>query len=163
MKLYNKEKLKFVDGVLTTKKGKIAMPSKTIVEQANQLETMLQQTMYLDRQPDPQPAPTLDGFNRVHSYQAPIVDCRTPLLDEKAELSLALMEEMDKKEHAEKFQEVLDHFAPLVEWAHKDSFAACEHECLISFDTPTLGNPLTWTEESIVKHIAHSCGFYESE
>lgn len=163
MKLYNKEKLKFVDGVLVTKKDKVAMPSKSVIAQANQLETMVQQTMHINSQPDAQPAPTIDGFNRVHRYQAPIVDCRTPLLDEKAELSLALMEEMDKKEHADKLQEMIDHFASLIEWVHRDSFIASECEDFASFDTPILGDPLTWTEETVVKHIANSLGFYESE
>lgn len=157
MKIYNKAKLHVVDGFITTKKGKIVGVNKTIVEQANRLETELQKCAYAKSQSETTPDTSFEGFERVSSQPKYEVSVATPKLDEAIKETMHLMNEIDTVNNVAKINQMIEEYADLVEFADKDIIIATDAEP-VRFDTHFLGSPLNYSRKLIVKAIACICG-----
>lgn len=159
MKLYDKKELTFRKGMLVTKDGDALRIAGAITEQANALETKMQEQMFLNDQPEATPAPTLDGFERKSIAKKKVrVQCATPLLDEKIKNAEAFMDELDAVENANKIESAANKFIDLIEFAEDDFVLAdvCGEPSI--FDTPMLGNPLDYDCELIMAAIALATG-----
>ena len=155
MKLYKKSDLSINNGLLVSKDGDIVLPDIKIVNQANELELLIQQYAYLADQPEATPMPSLDGFERA-SIKDGIkgwFSVKTPTLDKKFDEAMAIMDEIDGQAKAERANKMLDAFADLIEFVEGDSVIDCGNE-LYCFDTPVLGNVLELTKDDILDYIA---------
>lgn len=159
MKMYKKSELSLKNGMLVTAEGDVVVPDPAVVDQANQLETMVQKRRWLDGQPSMCAGPNLSEFERksicdeeIHKFT-----CDTPLMDKKAEESIALMDELDCVEKCDKLNAIQDQFRMLFSWVG-DDMVLCGEGTLVKFDTPTLGNPLDWDKDSVQNFIAESQG-----
>lgn len=160
MKMYKKNDLHFIDGMLVTEDGKIVVPSAKIVRQFNDFETMCQRHDYLIDQPDYSPAPSLDGFERKSAFgHNGGFSAKTPLLDAKVEDTMKLLAELDGANAAEDANNLLDEFEEMVLFVCNDYVVDFGEAIeLIKFDTPMLGDPLKVTEAEIIKVISAICG-----
>ncbi len=160
MKMYKKSELSLVNGMLVAESGDIVVPSITIIEEANALETYLQKTMYLQAQPIAMPAPSLDGFQRKSIKDGSRVKfhAKTPMMDDKAKEAIDLMDELDDVVKVERANSMATEFQTLVEFAQNDFVIDCGGDgTLYFFDTPTLGNPLELTVDDVIDAIALVC------
>lgn len=159
MKMYKKEELTLVNGMLVSVTGDIVMPAKLVVSQANELETRLQQSAYLDAQPAATPMPTLDGFERMSINDTNLkFSAITPTLDGKMDEALELMHEIDDIETVQRANSMVKEFSALIRFASEDFVVDCGEGEINFFDTPMLGNPLEWTKRDIADAIAAICG-----
>ena len=160
MKMYKKNDLSFVDGMLVTEDGKVVVPSAKIVMQFNAFETMCQRHDYLVDQPDYSPAPSLDGFKRKSAFgHNGGFSAKTPLLDAKVEDTMKLLAEIDGANAAEQANDLLDEFERMILFICNDYVVDLGDGAeLIKFDTPTLGDPLKVTEADVVAAISAICG-----
>lgn len=158
MKMYKKSDLKLVDGILVSNNNDVVIPSSSVVEQANKLETLAQQAEYIDNQPKGMPEPSLDGFERVSEIDVVgKFNARTPVLDYKADEAMAIMDEIDAMAAASHANELQDELADLMKFVHSDYVIDCGTD-LVQFDTPMLGSVLLWSPKDVVETIAHICG-----
>lgn len=158
MKMYKKSDLKLIDGMLVSDNGDVVIPSDSVVEQANMLETLLQQAEYVDSQPKGRPEPSLDGFERVSEINvAGKFNAPTPVLDSKADEAMAIMDEIDSMAAANHANELQDELADLMGFVRSDYVVDCGTN-LLQFDTPMLGSVLTWDSKYVVDAIARVCG-----
>ena len=162
MKMYKKSDLTLNHGLLVSKDGDIVIPDIAIVNQANRLETMLQQAMYLNDQPKAQPMPNLNGFERKSikdtTRQKFVAD--TPIMDKRAEEAMAIMNEMDDVATVNNANGLLMRFDKLVDFANQDFVIDCGNE-LYCFDTPLIGSILDLTADDVSKAVAYVCGMIE--
>lgn len=158
MKMYKKSELNLNNGLLVSKDGDIVMPDICIVNQANYLETLLQETEYLAKQPEATPMPSLDGFKRTSIKDSKVkFTATTPLMDMKQHEAMAIMDELDDMLLAERANNMLDDFKDLIDFVDNDFVVDCGSD-LYYFDTPMLGSVLELDKEGIVDVIAHVCG-----
>ena len=162
MKKFNKSDLTIIDGLLVSEEtNEVVVINPVIVEQANHLETMLQQATYLGKQPEAAPEPSLDGFKRKSIYDNNNkFTAKTPLLDAKSEETLALMDELDDVATVAEANETLQKFDKLMSFAYRD-FVFDRGGDPLPFDTPTLGNVLELTPLDIMKAVGVLCGMQE--
>lgn len=160
MKMYKKDQLTLVNGIITNEAGDIIVPDHRIVTLANELETLAQKTAYLAKQPSATPMPTLDGFERESIKDGGVrFKASTPCLDWKVAEAEALMDEIDDVTNVGKANEMLEDFKPLVQFAKDDFVIDCgDGGYLPCFDMPTLGSVLKLTVEDITNVIADVCG-----
>ena len=159
MKMHKKSDLTLVNGMLVTKDGDVVMPDLRVVRQANELETLLQKADYLAAQPSATPIPSLDGFKRqsVRDTGAEFT-VKTPMMDQKAEEAMAIMDELDDIETCEKANAMLDEFSDLLRFVRDDVVLDCGEGVPYCFDMPTIGSVLELTEQGMVDVIALACG-----
>lgn len=158
MKLYKKSDLSITKGLIVANNGDIILPDLHIVKQVNELETMVQQAAYLERQPEATSMPSLDGFERVSINDSKVkFTAVTPTMDEKAAEAMAIMDEMDDLVTVNKANELLGNFKELIEFADHDFVVDCGDQ-LYCIDTPMLGSLIDLTKEDIVNAIAAICG-----
>lgn len=160
MKMYKKSELSLINGMLVAESGDIVVPSLAIIEEANMLETLLQKTKYLQAQPIATPAPSLDGFQRksIKDGSRVVFHAKTPLMDDKAEEAMAIMDEIDDVVKVERANNMATEFQTLVEFAQNDFVIDCGGDgTLYFFDTPTLGNPLELTVDDVIDAVALVC------
>lgn len=164
MKMYKKSDLNLTNGLLVSKDGDIVLPDIRIVDQANRLETMAQQSAYLMAQPEAMPMPSLDGFKRVSIKDNDGVKftATTPLMDQKAKEAMAIMDELDDMATVEQANNMLHEFAALLEFVGNDFVVDCGNE-LYCFDTPVIGSVLDLTKDDIVNVVAYVCGMAEDD
>lgn len=161
MKMYKKSDLTINDGFLVSKDGDIILPDINIVNQANELETVLQQSEYIAAQPEATPMPSLDGFKRVSIKDSKTkFTTATPLLDGKQAEAMAIMNELDDVMLVEKANEMLSMYGELIDFVDNDFVVDCG-DSLYRFDTPLLGSVLELTKEDVVDVIARACGMRE--
>lgn len=162
MKMYKKSDLTLNHGLLVSKDGDIILPDIRIVDQANRLETLAQQSAYLMTQPEATPMPSLDGFKRVSIKDDDGVKftATTPLMDQKAKEAMAIMDELDDVATVKQANNMLHEFAALLEFVGNDFVIDCGNE-LYCFDTPTIGNVLELTDKEVTNAIAYLCGMTE--
>lgn len=162
MKMYKKSDLTLTNGLLVSKDGDIILPSISIVDQANHLETLAQQSAYLMTQPEATPMPSLDGFKRVSIKDNDGVKftATTPLMDQKTEEAMAIMDELDDLATVKQANNMLHEFAALLEFVGNDFVVDCGNE-LYCFDTPMIGSVLDLTKDDIVSVVASACGMAE--
>ncbi len=163
MKMYKKNELSFIDGMLVTEDGKIVVPSKKIVNQFNDFETMCQRHDYMADQPDYSPAPSLDGFERKSAFgHAGGFVQNTPLIDAKVEETMKLLDELDRARATNDANDLLDEFEHMMLFVVNDYVVDLGDGAeLVLFDTPTIGDPLKLTEKEIVSVIGVICGASE--
>lgn len=159
MKMYKKEELTLVNGMLVSVTGDIVMPPAPVVSQANELETRLQKSAYLDAQPAATPMPTLDGFERMSVNDTNLkFSAITPALDGKVDEALEIMHEIDDIETVQRANAMVEEFSALIRFASEDFVVDCGEGEISFFDTPMLGNPLEWGKRDIADAIAAICG-----
>lgn len=161
MKLYKKSDLNLdASGLLVSKDGDIILPDINIVNQANELDTLIQQHEYLSMQPEATPMPSLDGFHRmsIKDNSRGWFEVKTPTLDAERDKAMAIMDEIDGQIKADTANQMLDKFAALIEFVDGDAVIDCGNE-LYCFDTPMLGNVLELTKEDVLDVIATIADF----
>lgn len=166
MKLYEKSNLSLFDGMLVAADGTIVVPDSEVVNQANELETLIQEAVYLMKQPDAAPAPSLSGFERksVFKVKKEYFTAETPELDKKANEAMALMDELDDASRATDINNHIQHFADLVRFAGADRIVCFEdNACSNRFDTPVLGDPLKLSVNDVIDKIAFIHGVVAAE
>lgn len=147
MKLRNKSKLVWNNGYITTKKGKlVALPDK-VQNELDLLEVMIEKNFHEQEQPKPAaPKP----FKRL-GLELPLapVKIETPLLDQKIEESMALMEEIDEANTAKKLVEITkDAFPNLARFVAEDEFVP--GTCIERLNLPMIENPLELDQEKFL-------------
>lgn len=164
MKMYKKSDLTLNHGLLVSKDGDIILPDYRIVQQANALEDMVQETAYLMAQPKATPMPSLDGFERrsIDDSESRKFTVDTPIMDAKSDEAMKLMDEIDDMATANKANSVIDRFKTLLDFVTQDFVVDCGNK-LYKFDTPTLGDVLKLTEADVVNAIAYICGMTEDD
>lgn len=157
MKLYKKSNLKCKNGYLVTDKKKVIGIDPSVVYQANALETMAQKVAWLEAQPKPCDGPDWSKFDRVHSGHKVKLHTKTPILDKKIEESLALAKEIDHYTYTEEAEAIIGNkFNDLVQFVSSNKVMNSSQYPLQKFDTPTLGNPLDWDLETIIRVVIDS-------
>ena len=164
MKVYSKDELKMNNGYIVTDSGDVVGVNPTVVAMANNLETELQMARYLAKQPEATPRPTLDGFTRKHDNEIELFECETPIADKQAEETMAFLNELDTKTVTDKMNKMLVNYEQLILFVNSDTIVGGDL-ATAKFDTPTLGNPLTWTSDTIYNAIAelHGCSTEDVE
>lgn len=164
MKVYKKSDLTLNHGLLVSKDGDIVIPDIAIVNQANRLETVLQEAVYLNEQPKAQPMPSLNGFERksIKDSTRQKFEADTPIMDAKQKEALALMDEIDDVTTVNQANELLMQFDKLVDFVSQDFVIDCGNE-LYCFDTPIIGNVLDLTADDVSKAVAYICGMVEED
>lgn len=161
MKLYKKSDLTLdASGLLVSKDGDIILPDIRIVDQANELDTMIQQHEYLAAQPEATPMPSLDGFQRmsIKDKSRGWFEVKTPTLDAEFDKAMTIMDEIDGQVKASAANQMLDKFAALIEFVDGDSVIDCGNQ-LYCFDTPMIGNVLELTKQNVLEIIAFITDF----
>lgn len=160
MKMYKKSDLTIIDGMLVNGDGDIVMPDVRVIEQANELETLVQKAEYLSGQPEATPMPSLEGFERKSEKDADVhFHAKTPELDKKAEEAMAIMDELDDMATVDAANDMVDKFPELLAFVSNDYVV--DFGCggvLVTFDTPTLGSVLKLTKDDVIDAIAYACG-----
>lgn len=156
MKLYEKSGLSLLDGLFVAADGTIVSPDPIVVNQANELETLVQEAAYLMKQPNAAPAPSLSGFERksVFKIKKEYFIAETPILDKKANEAMALMNELDDATRVADINKHIQHFADLVRFACTDRIVCFEDDDCDRFDTPVLGDPLKLSVSDVIDNIA---------
>jgi len=164
MKMYKKSDLTLNHGLLVSKDGDIVLPEYRIVQQANALETMVQEAAYLMDQPEATPMPSLDGFKRrsIDDSESRKFTVDTPIMDAKAKEAMQLMDEIDDMATADKANAMLDKFKSLLDFVTQDFVIDCGDQ-LYKFDTPMLGDVLKLDEADVVNAIAYVCGMTKED
>lgn len=157
IKYMNKKNMQFIDGFLCNKKGHVLGINPKIAEMANDLDTMVQRKLYLDAQPEPQPMPSFDGFERRHMHEVKLPQIEvmeTPVTDKRVAEAIAFMQEVDDQHTADKVNDMIKAYALLFDFVNSDKVWV-DNDVLeeYEFDTPELGNPLEYTEEKLVHAI----------
>lgn len=160
MKLVSKSELHIEDGYILDKKDNVLAIDDNIVRLFNELDSELQKALYLQSQPKATPMPTLDGFEEESELSSPIeFHVSTPVLDNRIQESMALMDELDKLKHGKAIEKDLDHYRPIINWADKDKIlvVANTYGVDIVVDTPFFkdyGGILKMTPEEIIQVIS---------
>lgn len=157
MKMYEKSSLFLLDGVFVAADGTIVVPAPEVVNQANELETLIQEAVYLMKQPNAAPVPSLSGFERksVFKIEKEYFSTETPMLDKKAKEAMALMDELDDATRATDINNHIQHFSDIVRFAGADRIVCFEDDdCFNRFDTPVLGDPLKLSVDDVIDKIA---------
>lgn len=158
VKYMNKDKLQLIDGMVCNKKGEVLGIDPEIVELYNELETKVQEKHYLDKQPEAQPMPSLDGFERKHSVGnvwMPIVEvAKTPVTDKRIEEAIAFAKEMGDVHKADVANETIAKYAKLFQFVEQDKILVDTANIMNdAFDRYVLDDPLTMTKECLTDVI----------
>lgn len=144
MKLRNKSKLVWNNGYITTKKGKLVALPNNVLDELDMLEVKAEQNLHELKQPQPvEPEP----FTRL-GLELPFAPLKveTPLLDQKVEESMALMEEIDEANTAEKVTEIVKRDYPnLARFVAEDEFIPGTR--IERLNLPLIKNPLELDEQ----------------
>lgn len=153
MKAYPKNELSFKNGLLIASDNEVVVIDPEIVDAANALETKFQQKMYLNSQPEGCPCPTLVGFERESEFDIKLFEAETPIIDKRAEESKAFMDELDLVSSTNVMNGMLMSMKQLIIFVNDDHVYGSD--CIAhKFDTPNLGNPLEWTDDTIKEAVA---------
>lgn len=163
-KLVNKSDLVFDNGYITDESGNIWSIGKKVVEQLNDCELALQQTLYMESQPKAVKAPSMEGFKRQSIRTSFSVGMpETPLVDKKIEESMAMLEELDRVQDAKKTNQVLASFPELVEFLASERVRINDTDDIEIIDTPALGNPLELTPQMFVDILNFDMSLLDDE
>ena len=150
-KMYKKSDLKFENGYVLTKDDEVvALPFKAAI-QLNALETFLQKQEYLAGQPEAQPEPTLDGFERESILKSAVIEVETPALDEREKEGRQILKEIRGTEMAKLANCILENHEEAIRFLHEEKFV--EGTEVILVDTPTIGDPLKADPDDVIKRI----------
>lgn len=140
-KMYKKSELKFDSGyVLTMDDEVVALPPK-VAEQLNEMETVIQKVAYLKAQPEAQPAPSLDGFERESIVKQARIEVETKYLDRETRRCEKVLGDIRKLAVAEEANKKLAKYDEAIRFLNEDKFV--EGTEVIMVDTPTIGHILT--------------------
>lgn len=165
MKMYEKSSLSLLDGLLVAADGTVVAPDSKVIDQANELETLIQEAAYLMKQPNAAPAPSLSGFERksVFKIEKKYFTAETPALDKKVNEAMTLMDELDDATRVTDINNHIQHFADLVRFADADRIMCFEGDGCNRFDTPVLGDPLKLSADDVTDKIAFIHGVVAAE
>lgn len=162
MKIYKKKDLAFKRGVFVVDAtGDVVMPSVEVILQANALETAVQEAKYENSLPkmdvsDTKPFKRKSAFDVEDAFTA-----ETPTFDKAIEETIAIMDEIDDKEAADKMNDMLKRLDKLLDFVENDD-VICTEVTVNKFDTPVLGDPLQWTRDDLLTAIV-TIHNYETE
>lgn len=159
VKYIDKKKLHYKNGLFLDAKGRAMMPKRLIIQQANRLDTLVQQRDYLKEQGEAQPAPTLDSFVRMHEGTGYEFRAQTPLLDAKVEEAEKLIDEIEKAQAIEDIDSHVEEYQALLEFVDDDEVLvddSVDLNCLEKFDLPVLKNPLELDVQRVMQAIAYA-------
>lgn len=171
VKYMKKSKLQVIDGMICNKKGEVLGINPKYAKMFNELETKLQEKLYLEGQPEATPMPSLDGFKRKHDtgvIEIPEIEVtETPTIDKRIEEALAFAEEMQDVFDAKKANDMYKEYALLFEFVENDKLLV-NTKLINSYkiDTPMIGNVLTLGKDKladIIGYIAGVCEFDAKE
>lgn len=147
-KMYKKSDLKFDNGyVLTQDDEVVALPPK-VAEQLNEIETEIQKQQYLKDQPEAQPMPSLDGFQRKSIVKHAHITVETKHLDREVRRCEGVLKDLRNMAEAEEANQKLAKYDEAICFLHGDKFV--EGTEVVMIDTPTIGNPLTATANDVI-------------
>lgn len=166
VKYMKKSKLQMIDGMICNKKGEVLGINPKYAELFNQLETEIQEKLYLDKQPEAQPMPSLDGFERKHAHgnvAIPTIEvAETPVIDKRIKEAMAFVDEIEAQHTADEANKKYEDYALLFQFVENESILV--NTDLIEtyeIDTPFIGNVLTLDKEDLADLIGFVAGVCE--
>jgi len=154
-KLVSKSDLEFDQGYVTYD-GDVVSIGLALTRQLNELETKVQEARYLHRQPDAQPVPSMDGFERQSTINAICMDSPdTPELDASVERAMRIAKEIDAIDTSKKLNKVFSEYDKVAEFLATDKVLV-DDAIIERIDTPVLGNPLELTGEKLLKILVEA-------
>lgn len=155
MKEYKKSKLKFSNGFITTKKGKIIIPSDAIVSKLNQLEALYQKAIYNTKYKNDTKQIKVPDFEFESACYSPIKleHCETPLLDERTKVSMQILNEIKANSFIDKTNDLIKEYADVYNWVASDTVIN-NGGIGLKFDLKYIGNPLCLDEEMLTSILA---------
>lgn len=147
MKLRDKSKLVWSNGYITTKKGKLVALPDAVQDELDMLEVKVEKNLHEQEQPKPaKPKP----FKRL-GLELPLapIKVETPLLDQKVQDSMALMEEIDEANMARQIVETTEKDYPnLARFVAEDEFIPGTR--IERLNLPMIENPLELDQEKFL-------------
>lgn len=147
MKLRSKSKLVWDNGYITTKKGKLVALPDAVQDELDMLEVKVERNFHEQEQPKPaEPKP----FKRL-GLELPLapIEVETPLLDQKIQDSMALMEEIDEASRARQVVETIEKDYPnLARFVAEDAFIPGTR--IERLNLPMIENPLELDQEKFL-------------
>lgn len=149
-KIYDKKNCEYKNGFVFCN-GELVAIQTSIVDQLNKLDICLQKAMYLSKQPKPCPIPSLDGFVPKSERTVYTVKPETPAMDKRAEEAMAMLNDIEAKQAADRTNNIIAKFSDLIEWASLDWIPCLgENYDVHQLDVPVVGNPLVLSPDDIV-------------
>lgn len=157
MKLVSKSELHIEDGYILDEEDNVLAIDRNIVRLFNKLDRELQKALYLQKQPKATPMPTLEGFEEESELSTPVEShANTPVLDEKIQESMALMDELEMLRHIDAIKKDFDFYQPIIDWADKDKTLVSDGLESCQVDTPFFkdyGGILKMTPQEIIQVV----------
>ena len=166
VKYMKKSKLQMIDGMICNKKGEVLGINPKIAELFNQLETEIQEKMYMDKQPEAQPMPSLDGFEREHAngnVKIPTIEvAETPIIDKRIKEAMAFVKEVEAQHTADEANKKYEDYALLFQFVENESILV-NTDMLAEYgiDTPFIGDVLKLDKEDLADLIGFVAGVCE--
>jgi len=157
MKYVKKSKLDFEDGYILYK-GDVVAIDPVVVEQLNHFENVVQQFMYVRKQPKYQPEPSLDGWHKKSAIKLrPVISATTPILDAEIEKAKMIMAELDSVSNASAINDAFDRYAELIQWLRSKKVVVYTNPSRLpeQIDTYEIGNPLEISADDFTKMITY--------
>lgn len=155
-KIYKKSELQFVEGLVCDAEGNILWIPTCLVASFNRLEKHLQKAEYLAKFKDvePEKVPEFEFVSERNKVVLPLKPKpETPLNDARVADAMAFMEETDKVNEVEKFNDYIREHIDLFEFV-EDQFVItkiAEFDEVCMFDLATIGNPLELTKDKLLE------------
>lgn len=147
-KMYKKSELKFDSGYVLTMDDKVVALPPNVAEQLNRMETEIQKAAYLNEQPEAQPAPSLDGFERESIVKHAHIEAETKHLDRERRRALGVLKDLRSMADAQEANAKLAKYEEAICFLCEDKFVEGTEVTLI--DTPTIGDPLTAAVKDVI-------------
>ena len=131
--------------------GAVVGIGHSVRRQLESLERHYQECMYLAKQPDYAPLPSLEGFafeSAVEDELPHIALPATPTIDKREAEAKAYVDELDSVDEAKDVNRLIDRYAKLVRWVEADEFIEEFDEDYL--DLKYLGNPLELTLDKLI-------------
>ena len=153
-KLYKKDKLKYKNGFIVDKKGKVIGVNNSIVAALNRLERKYQEYLWKEEHPDVKPVEAEPfRFETERGKVIASVEANTPLLDREVKKAMCLMDELDDIGKAKKMNEELDALHDVFVWLNDDELVGCKQQGQLRFDLKYIGNPLLLTKDKLASIV----------
>lgn len=168
MKIYKKDEVRYVDGLLVDADGNVVSMDPIVVHQLNNLEAMEQQARHEEKQKTIRKAVSniveLEEFKFESEHEITQEDLGfhheacTPMLDKRAAESYAILKEMEGVGLKKDIDEAFVTYMPALKFAHADEFFGYDYKFETPrFDLKLLGDPTKLTAEDIIDVITDYC------
>lgn len=156
-KYIKKSKLKFKNGNLVTKKGKIVFVEPRVIDEFNMLEEMVQKQNWMIKAIAQSGIP-IEPYKfesaRAIELEDDFIEVDTSTLDKQIKESLEVAKEIDNVTAKEKVKDYLENkFADLLKFVREDEIIVYEGKIYSEFDLKCIGNPLMINEAAVIDII----------